>query len=77
MWRDAIADLNEQLHVEGIDEEEGGQKVVSSSQAYSSYPQTVYRTIEMLLFFRHFNILLVYILNIYKFFESWRHVMTV
>lgn len=38
MWRDAIADLNEQLHVEGIDEEEGGQKVVSSSQALLKLP---------------------------------------
>jgi hypothetical protein len=28
MWRDAIADLNEQLHVEGIEEDEDGQKMV-------------------------------------------------
>ena len=28
MWQDAMADLNEQLHVEGIDEDEDGKKQV-------------------------------------------------
>jgi hypothetical protein len=28
MWQDAMADLNEQLHVEGIDEEDDGKKSV-------------------------------------------------
>jgi hypothetical protein len=31
MWQDAMADLNEQLHVEGIDEEDDGRKTVSFS----------------------------------------------
>lgn len=41
MWQDAMADLNEQLHVEGIDEEDDGKKSVSLHESiffFISYP---------------------------------------
>jgi hypothetical protein len=37
MWQDAMADLNEQLHVEGIDEEDDGRKAVSPSPSIPKY----------------------------------------